>query len=64
MEARMNRIAYSLEEASQVVPFSTSYLRKATRRTEGNILKAAMRARRITIMHTDLVAWCEKEEDE
>lgn len=64
MEARMSRIAYDLEQAARVVPFSTSYLRKATRRTEGNILKSAMRARRITIMHADLVAWCEKEEDE
>ena len=59
----MKKLAYTLQEAADVVPFSDKYLRRATRRTSGNWLKSKKAAGKIVILHSDLVAWLEQEED-
>lgn len=57
------KLAYSLQEAAEVVPFSEKYLRRATQRSNGNWLPSKKAAGKIVILHADLAAWVEKEED-
>lgn len=58
------RILYSLQQATEMVPFSVDYLRRATNRTKGNPLPAKKAGRKVVILHRDLEAWAEQEEDE
>lgn len=57
------KIAVSLSEAAQLVPFSEDYLRKAVHRTEGNHLPARFAGRKYVITVEALTAWVEKEGD-
>lgn len=57
------RIAVTLKEATQLVPFSEDYLRKAVHRTEGNYLPARIAGRKYVITVAALTKWIENEGD-
>ncbi len=62
--ASRDKIAVSISEAAQLVPFSEDYLRKAIHRTSGNPLPARqIRERRgkYFIMVDDLTEWIQDE---
>ena len=54
-------IAVTIEEAADLVPFSTDHLRKAIKRTEGNVLPARLAARKYVITVKALTEWVEHE---
>lgn len=58
------KLAVTLEEATDLVPFSSDYLRKAVKRTAGNILPARFAGRKYIITVDALRAWVEREGDE
>ena len=58
------KIAYTLAEAAEVVPYSIDFLRRATRTTDPNAWPPPLPAKRgkganakTTISHRDLEAW-------
>lgn len=62
--ARRDKIAVSLKEAAQLVPFSEAYLRKAIHRTSHNHLPARQigdYGGKYFIMVDDLLEWIQNE---
>lgn len=62
----MAKLAYTLTEAAQEVPYSVDHLRRAVKRTNPNDNPLPARRRdngRITILHTDLAKWIANEGD-
>ena len=62
--ASRDKIAVSISEAAQLVPFSEDYLRKAIHRTGGNPLSARQvgeRRGKYFIMVDDLTEWIRDE---
>lgn len=57
-------IAIQLKDAPEYVPFSEDYLRKAVKRTQGNVLRARFAARKYVVTLTDLTDWVQKEGEE
>ena len=57
------KIAVSLDQAADLVPLSEDYLRRATKRTEGNHLPAQKVGKKYLIRHEDLAAWISREGD-
>lgn len=55
------RIAIALKDAPEYVPFSEDYLRRAVKRTGGNVLKARFAARKYVVTLKDLSDWVEHE---
>lgn len=55
------KIAVTLDEAADLVPFSTDYLRKAVRRTGENPLPARLAGRKYVITTESLREWVKKE---
>lgn len=55
------RLAVTLDQASELVPFSTDYLRKAVKRTGENPLPARLAGRKYVIAVRDLETWVQHE---
>lgn len=55
------KVAVSLDEATDLVPFSSDYLRKAVKRTEGNVLRARLAGRKYVVTVENLTKWVEQE---
>lgn len=55
------KLAYPLREAAAMVSLSEDYLRRATKRTEGNHLPAQKVGKKYLIRHEDLAAWISRE---
>ena len=55
------RIAVTLDDAADLVPFSIDYLRKAIKRTGDNPLPARLAGRKYVIAVHDLEAWVQHE---
>ncbi|WP_193636267.1 helix-turn-helix domain-containing protein [Brachybacterium subflavum] len=51
------KLAVTIDEAADLVPFSADYLRKAIRRTDGNPLPARLAGRKYVIRVADLEEW-------
>lgn len=57
------KVAVTLPQATQLVPFSEDYLRRAVHRTAGNTLPARFAGRKYIVLVADLEAWMRKEGD-
>ena len=55
------KIAVTIDEAADLVPFSPDYLRKAVKRTAGNPLPARLAGRKYVITTENLREWVQKE---
>lgn len=55
------KLAVTIDEAADLVPFSTDYLRKAVKRTAGNPLPARLAGRKYVITIEHLREWVEHE---
>lgn len=55
------KIAVTIDEAADLVPFSPDYLRKAVKRTAGNPLPARLAGRKYVITTENLRQWVQKE---
>lgn len=55
------KIAVSLDQAADLVPLSEDYLRKAIKRTEGNVLPARLVGRKYVVSVKALTEWLEHE---
>ncbi|PMC76372.1 helix-turn-helix domain-containing protein [Brachybacterium sp. UMB0905] len=51
----------TISEATSIVPLSEDYLRKAIKRTEGNVLPARLIGRKYVIRVQDLDEWMSRE---
>lgn len=56
-----NKIAVTIEEAADLVPFSPDYLRRAVKRTGQNPLPARLAGRKYVITVQNLTEWVERE---
>lgn len=57
------KLAVTLSEATELVPFSEDYLRKAVKRTAGNPLPARLAGRKYVVTVDALAAWVNEEGD-
>lgn len=57
------KIAVTLSEATELVPFSEDYLRKAVKRTAGNPLPARLAGRKYVVTVDALTTWVQEEGD-
>lgn len=55
------KIAVTIDEAADLVPFSPDYLRKAVKRTGDNPLPARLAGRKYVITTENLRQWVQKE---